>query len=65
MIAFFGELPSPEVHPMLQLGWKTLLIGVLKVKELPADGAEIKSENIHGFLVQGQFWLPFSRIGKI
>lgn len=64
VIFYFGN--PPGAMPGELMGWRTLLFGVLKVKQLPEDkNAEITSENIHGFLVQGQIWLPFDRFGKI
>lgn len=65
VVFFFWVVPDPELPVGLRLGWKTILFGIFKVKELPPEGQEIKSENIRGFILQGQAWFPFDRFGKL
>lgn len=62
---FFGKHADPEVPLSLQRGWKSLIIGVFKLKYLPEEGAEITSENVSGGIVQLQVWLPFDNFGKL
>lgn len=65
VVFFFGTFPNPEIPADLLRGWKTILFGIFKVKELPTEGEEIKSENIKGSILQIQVWLPFDRFGKL
>lgn len=62
---FFGKIADPNVPLLLQNGWKTIIVGVFKVKELPKEDWEIKSENIQGAILQGQVWLPFDQFWKL
>ena len=62
---FFGKHADPEVPLSLQRGWKSLIIGVFKLKYLPEEGAAITSENVSGGIVQLQVWLPFDNFGKL
>lgn len=64
-IFHFGSLADRDMPHILLLGWKTVLLGVFKVKELPPEGQEIKGENIKGTILQGQIWFPFDRFGKL
>lgn len=62
---FFGKIADPNVPLLLQNGWRTAIVGIFKMKELPKEDWEIKSENIQGVILQGQVWLPFDNFGKL
>lgn len=42
-------------------GWKVFQFGIINLKQLPPQGANIYSEYYKGFIIKFAVWFPFDR----
>jgi len=40
------------------MGWKKFIVGIIKIKSMPDQGAIITKDSYKGFLFSINFWLP-------
>lgn len=65
VLFFFGALPDPQIPRALIMGWRTFLLGVVKVRGKIEPQQEVTGEHVRGTILQGQVWLPWDRFGKL
>ncbi len=61
------DLVDNKWHPIWgfereQIGWHLVTVGLIKVKDLPPEGAGLKKPYYKGFFIAFRFWFPVERI---
>lgn len=57
---FFGVYRNNVGH--MEMGWHVLDCGIVKITELPEEGAWLGKNDYKGIWIRFAFWIPFDRV---